>query len=361
MDWYVTVNEAAIELQISTHWVRKLIYENKLESRKEKWLYYIKRESIQRYKQRRRPRVMNPLFFNPISSTTIQGLDRFEKPLQIPELIEKIEECFEWDMISYMSVFGWNNSIIVPNDCMQLDDLLNFVPAKFPWNWDKKFKKILLYLSSPWWILEASIKFVDIIRQYAESFEVIVPYMAKSAASLICLSSDKIYMTTISELWPIDPIIENPSRPWNFIPARAIDDFIEYYSDEANKWGAISNALMKIFENKIDPYILWSRKNALWYSQKEIRKALKWKINDGLLENAINIFTTDNVSHNHPITYNNLKEIGIKNIEQIKNSDALNYIKMLFSACNNYMARNNIIKTAWSRNRNYDLINNDSH
>lgn len=360
MNWYVTVNDAAIELQISTHGVRKLIYESKLEYKKEWGLYYIKWESLQKYKENRRTRSNNPLFLNRPQIVPIQRLVPQEKGLSITELIEKIEDSFWWDMLLYMSVFGCNNSIIIPNDCMQLDDLLNLLPAKFKWNWEKKFKKILLFLSSPWWILEASVKFADIIRQYSESFEVIIPYMAKSAASLICLLSDKIYMTTISELWPIDPIIENPAKPWNFIPAKAVDDFIKYYTKEANYWSALSNALLKIFESKIDPYILWSWKSSLLYSQNEINKALKWKINESLLDRAINIFTTDNVSHNHPITYNNLKGIWLKNIEQIKDEEILNCIKTLFTAWNNYMNRNNIIKTFWSRNRNYDTINREN-
>lgn len=357
MNWYVTVNDAAVELQISTHGVRKLIYENKLEYKKEWGLYYIKWESLQKYKENRRTRSNNPLFLNRPPILPFQRIKWQENVLSIPKLIEKIEDIFWWDMLLYMSVFGCNNSIVIPNDCMQLDDLLNLLPAKFKGSWEKKFKKVLLYLSSPWWILEASVKFIDIIRQYSESFEVIVPYMAKSAASLICLSSDKLYMTTISELWPIDPIIENPSKPWNFIPAKAIDDFIKYYTNEADNWGVISNALLKIFENKIDPYILWSWKSALWYSQREIKNALKWKVANNMLDNAVNLFTTDTVSHNHPITYNNLKEIWVKNIEQIKNGDALNYVKTLFSTCNNYMNKNNIIKTFWSRNRSYDTVN----
>jgi len=76
------------------------------------------------------------------------------------------------------------------------------------------------------------------------------------------------------------------------------------------------------------------------------------------LGNVVNVFTTDNVSHNHPITYNNLQKMWLKNVEQVRNWDALNYIKMLFSEYNNYMNRNNIAKTFWSRNRNYDFVNN---
>ena len=353
--WFINVNDAANMLNVTPHYVRRLIHSSKLEWKFEEWLYKVSLDSLQQYKESKKNYFINATKVRP----SMRIHDDITNNVAIKELIEKIEECFWGDLISYMSNFTRNNnSMIVPSDCMQLDDLLNLMPSKFPWNWDKKFKKILLYISSPWWILEASVKFVDIIRQYSESFEVIVPYMAKSAASFICLSSDKIYMTTISELWPIDPIIENPTMPWNFIPARAIDDFIEYYSEEANKWGSISNALSKIFENKIDPYILWSRKNALLYSQNEIKEALKWKVGDRLLGNVVNVFTTDNVSHNHPITYNNLQKMWLKNVEQVRNWDALNYIKMLFSEYNNYMNRNNIAKTFWSRNRNYDFVNN---
>ena len=362
MDDYINVNEASMLLWITTHWVRKLIHEDRLNWKKEMWLYYITKESLEKYRQQRNihrigiPTKM-PHTILERQNNVLQLKNNNQQRMPITEYIGKIENNLYWDMIAYVSSRTWKpGSIITPNDCMQLDDLLNLLKPKYPWNWDKKFKKLILYISSPWWILESSVKIIDIIKQYSESFEVIVPYMAKSAASLICLAADKIYMTTIAELWPIDPIIENPSRPWNTIPAKAIDDFIKYYLNETNKWWAISNALLRMFENKIDPYLLGSRKSALEYSQQEIKKAVEWKIDSSLLDNTIKTFTLDNVSHNHPITYSILKDIWLKNIVLLRDWEILNDVKWLFTTFRNYIVKNNISKTFRNRDRWFDIF-----
>lgn len=81
-----------------------------------------------------------------------------------------------------------------------IDDLLNTLTPAYKGTGGKKFKRISLFLHSPGGRLETAIKIIDIIREYANHFDVIVPFMAKSAASLICLSAEKIYLTRLSEL-----------------------------------------------------------------------------------------------------------------------------------------------------------------
>jgi ClpP class serine protease len=51
---------------------------------------------------------------------------------------------------------------------------------------------------------------------------VVVPDQAKSAATLIALGADEILMGPASDLGPIDPQIELPSRPGFLIPAKDI-------------------------------------------------------------------------------------------------------------------------------------------
>ena len=55
------------------------------------------------------------------------------------------------------------------------------------------------------------------IRDNFKSFRVIVPNAAKSAATMLCLASDKIIMGYLAELGPIDPQIRLSDG--SFIPA----------------------------------------------------------------------------------------------------------------------------------------------
>ncbi len=348
MEDFISVSEASKISRLSPHYIRKLYNIWKIEWTIIEWHYFIKRSNLFEFIRKRRPN---------IESLHLQGINNniinTSRQLTIDNQIIELEKMFNWDILIYMSQFWSNNSIILPVDWMKFDDILNWMQARYPWD-EKKFKKIILYLSSPWGVLEASVKIIDIIKQYAESFEVIVPYMAKSAASLICLSADMIHMTTISELGPIDPIIENPTKPWQMIPARAIDEFIKYYSSIADSQWSFSKILLKTFEDKIDPYLLWSWKSALFYSQNEIQSVLKWKINNEKIEEIVNIFTVDEISHSHPITFQILNNLWLKNINQIK-WDKLDLVKLSFTSFNDYMITNNFVKIIWNRNQCFNV------
>ena len=55
---------------------------------------------------------------------------------------------------------------------------------------------------SPW-------RIISLFREFAQEVNVLVPYGAYSAATLICLGADEILMGRKGELGPIDPIISN--------------------------------------------------------------------------------------------------------------------------------------------------------
>ena len=76
-----------------------------------------------------------------------------------------------------------------------------------------KTKKIDLFLFSqggdtivPW-------RLVNIVREFARSFTVLIPYKAHSAATLIALGADEIIIGPMGELSPIDPSVSTPFNP----------------------------------------------------------------------------------------------------------------------------------------------------
>jgi hypothetical protein len=90
----------------------------------------------------------------------------------------------------------------------------------------KRVDTIEMILSSLGGEANAAFNLVKTIRKYADKFNVIIPRKAKSAASLIALGADKIFMSKISELGPIDPLVSHPYTSV-MIPARAAPYFIE--------------------------------------------------------------------------------------------------------------------------------------
>ena len=56
-------------------------------------------------------------------------------------------------------------------------------------------------------------RLVNLIREYCKRLIVLVPFRAHSAATMIALGADRIYMGKMAELSPIDPKVVNPFNP----------------------------------------------------------------------------------------------------------------------------------------------------
>jgi len=87
--------------------------------------------------------------------------------------------------------------------------------------------KISLILHSRGGFIEPAYQMVKIVRNIFSEYFVYIPREAKSAATLLALGADRIYLTQIGELGPIDPIVSHPYDHTLMIPARAVKDFLE--------------------------------------------------------------------------------------------------------------------------------------
>ena len=79
-------------------------------------------------------------------------------------------------------------------------------------------EKIDLYLYSTGGITMAGYGLVNLIREFCNSFCVIIPFKALSCATLITLGADEIIMTKMGQLSPIDPSINSPLGPQVPVP-----------------------------------------------------------------------------------------------------------------------------------------------
>jgi ClpP class serine protease len=65
--------------------------------------------------------------------------------------------------------------------------------------------QIDLYLYSIGGALEAPWQIISTIRQFCKKLNILIPYKAYSAATLVAIGADKILMGRKGELGPIDP------------------------------------------------------------------------------------------------------------------------------------------------------------
>ncbi len=74
-------------------------------------------------------------------------------------------------------------------------------------------RKISLYLYTRGGDTLGAWSILNLVRQFCDELEVIVPSKAHSAGTLMCLGADTILMTKQATLGPIDPSVETPLNP----------------------------------------------------------------------------------------------------------------------------------------------------
>jgi len=135
------------------------------------------------------------------------------------KIIKKIQEITEHKLIVYTANLNISPNSIDHNDIRFFNDLLQSIKIE---------GKIDLMISSPGGEPNAAEKIAMMCREYCDTFRVIVPNYAKSAATMIALATDSILMGYLSEIGPIDPQIRIVTpRGTQYIPAQSVIDSVK--------------------------------------------------------------------------------------------------------------------------------------
>jgi hypothetical protein len=125
---------------------------------------------------------------------------------------------------------------------------------------DQKLRLVLLlvsrggHLASPW-------KVVNLIREFTADFRVLIPSDAYSAATMVAMGADKIIMTDMGRLGPIDPSImlgaPQPGRTWSEIGAEDVAAFVRFVRERVGlvSDSGLTEALAALCKD-IDPSML---------------------------------------------------------------------------------------------------------
>ena len=222
------------------------------------------------------------------------------------QLLKRLGELRQSKIIVYFSYIPLDDSILVP-----LYKELTCIG---------KTKKIDLFLHSYGGAVDTPYKVVTIIREFCEEFSVIVPFSAKSAASMIVLGADEVVMGPISELGPIDPLVKHPTYKDFWVPVQALRccfEYIEemfYNSSNPDVTEIIINSVL----NKLDPWLIGDYEKALKASKQYAEFLLsKYMLKDNKekIAQVTHILTNGYFSHGYPIGRKEAKEMGLKVVE----------------------------------------------
>lgn len=198
-----------------------------------------------------------------------------------------------------------------------------------------KQNKISLFLYTRGGDMITPIRLIKLIRSYANEVEMLIPYRAHSAGTLISIGADKIVMGRLGELSPVDPSTGHPFNPEN--PANpsqkmeiSVEDLNSYFLLAKEKAGVKDDQMVNIFEDltaKIHPLSLGNAYRATRMAKQIVGKLLLMHFNKDhdkeTIEKITNEITGDICIHGYPITRDEAESLGLKMIEPEQNMEKL--------------------------------------
>lgn len=144
-------------------------------------------------------------------------------------LIRELENDFGAKIVSFFTSFPSQEAQIQDSDAEMLESVLAS---------EHRGGKLLMIINSPGGQALAAERIVNVCRAYSnDDFEVLVPHMAKSAATMICFGAAVIHMSKTAELGPVDPQVpywlgeHDPEVPPQWISA---EEYIRSYDRLVN-------------------------------------------------------------------------------------------------------------------------------
>lgn len=161
---------------------------------------------------------------------------------------------------------------------------------------------------------------VSLLREQCDRLLALVPAVAHSAGTLLCLGADEILMTRVGTLSPIDPTVANafnpvdPANPTNRT-AIAVEDVLAFL--ELAKENVTDSAFDRAFEQlcqQVHPLALGNVKRSI----SQIRQLAKKLISlhppdhdDDELQALVTRLTTEFYSHQHLVSRKEGRELGL--------------------------------------------------
>ena len=166
-------------------------------------------------------------------------------------------------------------------------------------------------------------KLVNLIREFSENFEVIVPHKAYSAATLIALGANKIVMHRMGELGPVDPKVGNefnPTTPQGQQIGINVEDVASYvafikefvgitHEDELiQALNALTGSVHPLAIGNVHRFHAQSRMMA----KKLLRLHMKDQKDEHTIEEISETLTSKLFFHGHPINRKEAIELKLK-------------------------------------------------
>lgn len=178
-----------------------------------------------------------------------------------------------------------------------------------------KCSNIDLFLFSNGGEIETAWELVSLIREYNINFSVLIPYHARSAATMIALGAKEIVMGKMASLGPIDPTIRIRGGELSGMQISASD--IDSYEDFLREEYQITDPedkveAFKMLGENVSPVLIGKAYRNYLETRKDAQKLLRYNINNPKkIKKIVQLFIKDISTHNHSISRPEAKESGL--------------------------------------------------
>jgi len=187
---------------------------------------------------------------------------------KLPGTLQEVSRLREGrNVILYASAFLQKPAAPVTFLQLTHEELNGFMSVMYGMDWSKG---LVLLLHTPGGVTNATETIVDYLWRKFDSIEAIVPTLAMSAGTMICLSANRVIMGRQSQLGPIDPQMMVSGRA---VSARAIVDQFDRAKTEISQDRDLAHVWFPIL-NSIGPSLLQEAQNALDYGEEMVSRWL---------------------------------------------------------------------------------------
>jgi hypothetical protein len=181
-----------------------------------------------------------------------------------------------------------------------------------------KLKRLDLFLYSRGGDVSVPWRIVSMAREYADEFNVLVPYHCHSAATMICLGADEIIMARKGELSPIDPTLNRVGGGTGAPSSVSVEDVISYVAFMREKVGITDQAalsqLIGQLATHVSPLTLGTVNRQYSHIRLVARKLLNLRgqqMEPEKIDSVIDTLIEKMYSHGHAIGRREATELGL--------------------------------------------------
>lgn len=232
-----------------------------------------------------------------------------------------------------------------------------------------KVNKITLILYTLGGDTMATWNIVNLIREYCDELEIIVPRKARSSGTIMCLGANKVILTHQSTLGPIDPSLNSPLGTKVNINGQTITlptsvESVKGYFNLAKKELHIKNsrdlinAFIKLSET-LNPLLIGDVYRRQGQIKMIAQKLLMYQNCSKKQRNKIVSFLcSDSGSHDYTISFKEAKQLGL-NVELV-NDDLNTLINKWYDLISDEMLLktpyNPVLELAQTQSKTYEYI-----